>query len=41
MGWWSDHHPDGTAVNALTDDTLTDRVGGTAFGNTLVAVRRA
>jgi anaerobic selenocysteine-containing dehydrogenase len=39
-GWWSDHHPDGRAVNSLTGDRLTDWGGGTAFGDALVAVRR-
>ena len=39
-GWWSDQHPDGRAVNSLTGDRLTDWGGGTAFGDTLVAVRR-
>jgi anaerobic selenocysteine-containing dehydrogenase len=38
-GWWSDRHPDGVTVNSLTGDTLTDWGGGTAFGDTLVAVR--
>jgi anaerobic selenocysteine-containing dehydrogenase len=40
-GWWSDQHPDGTTVNSLIGDTLTDWGGGTAFGDTLVAVRPA
>jgi anaerobic selenocysteine-containing dehydrogenase len=40
-GWWSQHHPDGLAVNSLTGDTLTDWGGGTAFADTLVAVRPA
>ncbi len=38
-GWWSQHHPDGMAANSLTGDTLTDWGGGTAFADTLVAVR--
>ena len=40
-GWWSQHHPDGLAANSLTGDTLTDWGGGTAFADTLVAVRPA
>ena len=37
FGWWSAHHPDGRAANALTNDTLTDWGGGVAFWDTLVA----
>jgi anaerobic selenocysteine-containing dehydrogenase len=40
-GWWSQHHPNGLAANSLTGDTLTDWGGGTAFADTLVAVRPA
>jgi anaerobic selenocysteine-containing dehydrogenase len=40
-GWWTQHHPDGQAANSLTGDTLTDWGGGTAFADTLVAVRPA
>jgi anaerobic selenocysteine-containing dehydrogenase len=40
-GWWSQHHPDGLAANSLTGDTLTDWGGGTAFADTLVAIRPA
>jgi anaerobic selenocysteine-containing dehydrogenase len=40
-GWWSRHHPDGLAANSLTGDTLTDWGGGTAFADTLIAVRPA
>jgi anaerobic selenocysteine-containing dehydrogenase len=40
-GWWSTQHPDGRAVNALTNDTLTDWGGGVAFFDTLVEVRAA
>jgi anaerobic selenocysteine-containing dehydrogenase len=40
-GWWSVHHPDGVTVNSLTGDTITDWGGGTAFSDTLVAVRPA
>jgi anaerobic selenocysteine-containing dehydrogenase len=39
-GWWAAHHPDRKTVNSLTGDTLTDWGGGTAFGDTLVAVKR-
>jgi anaerobic selenocysteine-containing dehydrogenase len=38
-GWWSTQHPDGRAVNALTNDALTDWGGGVAFFDTLVDVR--
>jgi anaerobic selenocysteine-containing dehydrogenase len=37
-GWWAQHHPDGVAVNSLTNDTLTDWGGGVAYSDTLVAV---
>lgn len=40
-GWWSEQHPDRVTLNSLTGDTLTDWGGGTAFGDTLVAVRRS
>jgi anaerobic selenocysteine-containing dehydrogenase len=40
-GWWNQHHPDGLSVNSLTGDTVTDWGGGTAFADTLVAVRPA
>jgi anaerobic selenocysteine-containing dehydrogenase len=40
-GWWTVHHPDGRAANALTNDTLTDWGGGVAFWDTLVEVARA
>jgi anaerobic selenocysteine-containing dehydrogenase len=41
FGWWSTQHPDGRAVNSLTNDTLTDWGGGVAFFDTLVEVRAA
>jgi len=41
FGWWSSQHPDGRAVNALTNDTLTDWGGGVAYSDTLVEVRKA
>jgi anaerobic selenocysteine-containing dehydrogenase len=41
FGWWSAHHPDGRAANALTNDTLTEWGGGVAFWDTLVEVERA
>jgi anaerobic selenocysteine-containing dehydrogenase len=37
-GWWSDHHPDHRAVNALTSDAHTDWGGGVAYSDTLVAI---
>jgi anaerobic selenocysteine-containing dehydrogenase len=39
FGWWTAHHPDGRAANALSNDTLTDWGGGVAFFDTLVEVR--
>lgn len=39
-GWWASQHPDGRAVNALTNDALTDWGGGVAFFDTLVEVSR-
>ena len=39
-GWWQSDHPDGRAVNALTNDRLTDWGGGVAYADTLVAVDR-
>ena len=41
FGWWSAHHPDGRAANALTNDTLTEWGGGVAFSDTLVEVEQA
>ena len=41
FGWWSAHHPDGRAANALTNDTLTEWGGGVAFWDTLVEVAPA
>ena len=41
FGWWSSQHPDGRAVNALTNDTLTDWGGGVAFHDTRVEVAPA
>jgi anaerobic selenocysteine-containing dehydrogenase len=41
FGWWSAHHPDGLAANALTNDTLSDWGGGVAFWDTLVEVAPA
>ena len=40
-GWWRDQHPDGAAVNSLTNDTLVTWGGGVAFFDTLVQVERA
>lgn len=40
-GWWTTHHVDGKAANALANDTLTDWGGGVAFWDTLVEVRAA
>jgi anaerobic selenocysteine-containing dehydrogenase len=41
FGWWSAHHVDGRAANALTNDTLTEWGGGVAFWDTLVQVAKA
>ena len=40
MGWWEQHHRDGSVANSLTSDTLTDWGGGVAFYDTLVEVSR-
>ncbi len=37
-GWWHADHGDGHAVNALTNDRVTDWGGGVAFADTLVAI---
>lgn len=40
-GWWRHQHPDGTAANSLTNDTLSTWGGGVAFSDTLVQIERA
>jgi anaerobic selenocysteine-containing dehydrogenase len=40
-GWWRHQHPDGSAANSLTNDTLATWGGGVAFFDTLVEVQRA
>lgn len=40
-GWWSDHHSDHIAANALTSDAHTDWGGGVAYSDTLVAIEPA
>ncbi len=41
FGWWTNDHPDGQTVNALTSDALSDWGGGVAYGDTLVQVAAA
>ncbi len=38
FGWWGQHDPDGSLVNSLTNDALSDWGGGVAFHDTLVQV---
>ena len=40
-GYWASLSPGGLSVNALTNDALTDRGGGSALHSTLVEVERA
>ena len=37
-GYWASRSPGGLSVNALTNDALTDRGGGSALHSTLVEV---
>ena len=38
FGWWGQHDPDGSLVNSLTNDALSDWGGGVAFHDTMVNI---
>jgi len=38
FGWWGAHDPDGSLLNSLTNDALSDWGGGVAYHDTLVQV---
>jgi anaerobic selenocysteine-containing dehydrogenase len=40
FGWGRAQHVDGKSVNSLTNDTLTNWGGGSAYSDTLVEVRK-